>query len=227
MGRTGSASAKFWPATADLVRLAGALTLCLAFLVPAAVRAQSELPEADRADVARVENYLNGFTSLQSRFVQVGPAGDVAAGDFYLRRPGKLRFQYDPPVPLLIVADGFRLILHDYDLNHTDAWPVAATPLAPLLARTVDFSGFEMALRREPGILRLTLVDPDRADEGSVTLVFEDQPLALRQWVVLDARKMSTVVTLDSIAYEPDIANALFVFLPPDEEEEEEDSVNP
>ena len=204
------------------MRIACAAALCLALLVPTAALAQSGLSEADRADVARIEDYLNGFSSLQSRFIQVGPRGDVAVGDFFLRRPGKLRFQYDPPVPLLVVADGFRLILHDSELNHTNAWPVAATPLAPLLKETVDFSGFEAAMRRDPGVLRLTLVDPEHADEGSVTLVFQDQPLALRQWVVVDARKMSTVVTLDSISYEPDLANALFVFHPHAEEEEEE-----
>jgi outer membrane lipoprotein-sorting protein len=206
------------------------LALLVAFglgAVPA--QAQAELSEQDLANVARVEAYFNAFTTLSAQFSQIAPDGQVAEGDFYLRRPGRLRFEYAPPVPLLIVADGFRLILYDHELGQVNAWPVAATPLGPLVARTVDFinSGHAYAVETEPGILRLTLVDPDRPDDGSITLVFRDDPLELRHWEVTDPQGLVTVVVLTGMRIDPELAPELFMFNDPVAEEEVEDDPDP
>ena len=207
-------------------RLGLALVLALGF---AALPAQAELSEQDLANVARVEAYFNAITTLSAQFSQIAPDGQVAEGDFYLRRPGRLRFEYAPPVPLLIVADGFRLILYDYELGQVNAWPVAATPLGPLVARTVDFinSGHAQAVETEPGILRLTLVDPDRPDDGSITLVFRDDPLELRYWEVTDPQGLVTVVVLTGMRIDPDLEPELFVFKDPVAGEEVEDDPDP
>ena len=190
-----------------------------------ALPAQAELSEQDLANVARVEAYFNAITTLSAQFSQIAPNGQVAQGDFYLRRPGRLRFEYAPPVPLLIVADGFRLILYDHELGQVNAWPVAATPLGPLVAGTVDFinSGHAFAVETEPGILRLTLVDPDRPDDGSIALVFRDDPLELRHWEVTDPQGLVTVVVLTGMRIDPDLEPELFVFTDPLAEEEVED----
>jgi len=203
-------------------RLGLALVLALGF---AALPAQAELSEQDLANIARVEAYFNAITTLSAQFSQIAPDGQVAEGDFYLRRPGRLRFEYAPPVPLLIVADGFRLVLYDYELGQVNAWPVAATPLGPLVARTVDFinSGHGQAVETEPGILRLTLVDPDRPDDGSITLVFRDDPLELRYWEVTDPQGLVTVVVLTGMRINPDLEPKLFVFQDPVAEEVEDD----
>jgi outer membrane lipoprotein-sorting protein len=202
------------------------LVLALGF---AALPAQAELSEQDLANVARVEAYFNAITTLSAQFSQIAPDGQVAEGDFYLRRPGRLRFEYAPPVPLLIVADGFRLILYDYELGQVNAWPVAATPLGPLVARTVDLinSGHAQAVETEPGILRLTLVDPDRPDDGSITLVFRDDPLELRYWEVTDPQGLVTVVVLTGMRIDPDLEPELFVFKDPVAGEEVEDDPDP
>ena len=207
-------------------RLGLALVLALGF---AALPAQAELSEQDLANIARVEAYFNAITTLSAQFSQIAPDGQVAEGDFYLRRPGRLRFEYAPPVPLLIVADGFRLILYDYELGQVNAWPVAATPLGPLVARTVDFinSGHAQAVETEPGILRLTLVDPDRPDDGSITLVFRDDPLELRYWEVTDPQGLVTVVVLTGMRIDPDLEPELFVFKDPVAGEEVEDDPGP
>ena len=207
-------------------RLGLALVLALGFAV---LPAQAELSEQDLANVARVEAYFNAITTLSAQFSQIAPDGQVAEGDFYLRRPGRLRFEYAPPVPLLIVADGFRLILYDYELGQVNAWPVAATPLGPLVARTVDFinSGHAQAVETEPGILRLTLVDPDRPDDGSITLVFRDDPLELRYWEVTDPQGLVTVVVLTGMRIDPDLEPELFVFKDPVAGEEVEDDPDP
>ena len=207
-------------------RLGLALVLALGF---AALPAQAELSEQDLVNVARVEAYFNAITTLSAQFSQIAPDGQVAEGDFYLRRPGRLRFEYAPPVPLLIVADGFRLVLYDYELGQVNAWPVAATPLGPLVARTVDFinSGHAQAVETEPGILRLTLVDPDRPDDGSITLVFRDDPLELRYWEVTDPQGLVTVVVLTGMRIDPDLEPELFVFKDPVAGEEVEDDPDP
>ena len=194
--------------------------LVVATVVTAALPAAAELTEQDLGHVARVEAYFNAITTLSAQFSQIAPGGEVSQGDFYLRRPGRLRFEYAPPVPLLIVADGFRLILYDHELGQVNAWPVQATPLGPLVARTVDFinTGHAQAVEAAPGILRLTLVDPDRPDDGSITLVFRDDPLELRQWEVTDPQGLVTVVILTGMRINPILAPQLFVFNDPEAE---------
>ena len=203
--------------------LALALAAPLAFAF-ASAPALAELSDADLADVARIEAWLQSAETLSARFVQVAPDGAIAEGDFYLRRPRRLRFEYDPPVPLLIVADGFRITLYDRDLDQTTSWPVAATPLAPLVAETVDLSGgYAQAVRRDGGIVRLTIVDPDRPREGSLTLVFQDEPLQLLQWVVIDAAGLTTVIGLSEVAENVPLEASLFRIERPAEEEPEEE----
>ena len=177
-----------------------------AFAAPALGQA---LSAQDHADIARVEQYLNAIATLQARFVQIGPRGELAQGMFYLSRPNRLRFEYDAPAPILVVADGLRLIFYDKELDQENAWPIATTPLAPLLARTVSLTKQVTSVRRDLGVLRLTLIYPDRPGEGSLTLVFSDDPLELRQWTVVDAQVLSTVIALSAVeknlAVDPDL----------------------
>ena len=193
----------------------GALRLFAAALLAGhALPARAALTAADQADVGRAEQYLNAITTLQAKFLQIGPRGEIAEGVFYLARPGKLRFQYNPPAPALIVADGIRLVFYDRDLDQVTAWPVGSTPLAPLLARSINFTaeGNAQTVTRDPGVLRVTLIDPPRPREGALTLVFQDRPLELRQWVVLDAQGLNTVVALTDLQINPVLDAGLFVF---------------
>mgnify|MGYP003352122070 CR=1 FL=1 len=180
--------------------------------------AQTLSPE-DRADVARVEAYFNAITTLKARFTQIGPRGEIAEGWFYLSRPNRLRFEYDPPVLVMVVADGFRLIYYDKQLDQENAWPVAGTPLGPLLAREVTFDRKAViGVSRDPGVLRVTVVDPGKRDEGSMTLVFSDGPLELRQWTVVDVQGLSTIVALTNLEMKPVLDPDLF--RPPERKEE-------
>lgn len=203
----------------------------LGFGLVMAPPAHAELTEQDLNDVGRVEDYFNAIDTLSAQFVQIAPGGAVSEGDFYLRRPGRLRFEYAPPVPILIVADGFRLIFHDSELGQISAWPIHATPLGPLVARTVDLidSGHAQMVTRDPGVLRVTLIDPDRPGEGSIMLIFRDQPLELRQWEITDQQGLVTVVALTGMRINPALEPELFVFDDPTviPEEEEEEEVEP
>ncbi len=197
-------------------RLALALCAALAVMSAAGVNAAA-LSQADKRDIARVEKYLNTVKTLRARFFQVAPDGSLSEGGFWLRRPGRLRFEYDPPTPYLVIADGFWLVFFDQELDEPQRWPISDTPLGVLVAENVSFSetsGIE-AVNRGPGKLEITLRDQKRPDEGTLTLVFSDRPLQLRQWHVIDAQGQMTSVTLDKI--ETGMPLKIDLFVPPDQ----------
>ena len=197
-------------------RLALGLGL-LAGLSLAALPVRAELGPEDAATVARVAAYLNEVRSLEARFIQVGPNGELAQGDLYLRRPGRLRFEYDPPSPLLLVADGFWLILHDRELEQVSRWPIGDTPLGVLVAENIDLQGRTRVTKveRRSDVLTVTLIDRERPDEGSVTLVFSETPFRLHQWRVVDPQGGVTNLSLQSPRLNPKLDPELFTFTDP------------
>jgi outer membrane lipoprotein-sorting protein len=178
------------------------------------------LSEPDRQAVAQVEAYLNGIRTVAANFVQVGPEGQESRGEFYLRRPGRLRFEYMPPVPLLIVADGIWLIMHDTELEQVNRWPVFDTPLAPILARQIVLLGEDAAVEvvgvgRSEDRLDITVVDRESPEEGRLTLQFDRAPLALRGWAVHDTQGGITTVILNTVMLNQELDPALFSFTDP------------
>lgn len=178
--------------------LLGAPALLLA---GTAAPAAAALSGTDMRDLARISNYLNGITTLQGNFVQVGHDGELSEGTFYLRRPGRIRFEYRPPNPALVVADGVWVGVYDKRLNTLDRYPLNSTPLDLLLRERVDLrkEGAVQSIERGEGVMRVLAIDPDNADQGSITLVFGDNPLELRQWIVVDAQGLATTVALSAI----------------------------
>ncbi|MSO77735.1 MAG: outer membrane lipoprotein carrier protein LolA [Alphaproteobacteria bacterium] len=152
----------------------------------------------DQATVRRIEAYLNSITTLAGRFLQTSSDGGEASGRFYMWRPGRLRFDYDPPVPYLIVATGDLVIHYDRELKTASHIYQEATPAAFLLKSEIRFErGLRVTdLARRPGVLQLTFVQAKEPEAGSVTLVLGDNPLALRQWVVVDPQGVETRVSL-------------------------------
>jgi outer membrane lipoprotein-sorting protein len=197
--------------------LFAAFLLALPVLAALAPPARAALSERDRADIARVEAYLNGIQTLQGRFLQVAPDGGVSEGQVYLRRPGRLRFEYAPPSPILVVADGLFVVFHDKELGQTDRIPLGATPIGVLVRETIKLSGDVgvRAVSRAPGVLRVSLFDPARPEEGQITLVFGEQPLELRQWQVTDARGQVTSITLSGVELNQPLPGKLFVVTDP------------
>ena len=183
--------------------IAGLLAAGLALAPAASAWAQAAtpapLPEADRALLARIEGYLDGLTTLRARFTQANADGSEDHGVLWLARPGHARIEYAPPTDILVVADGTWLIYYDAELDQVSHVPLGTGPFRFLLEDDVKLSG-EVAvtsLEVGAGLVRVTLVDRERADEGRVTLVFDAEPLSLRQWQVLDAQGFLTTVTLD------------------------------
>lgn len=177
-------------------------TLLAAMAVPPALAASPHHPPLsaeDQAQVKAAEDYLNGITTLKARFLQVSDNGAQAEGTAYLNRPGKLRLQYDPPSPLLVVADGTFLIVHDKTLDNPSYIPLGSTPAGVLVREHVALDKGDLAVTKvvhQPGLVAVTVVEADDAASGSITLIFTERPFLLRQWRVVDAQGQTTSVSL-------------------------------
>jgi outer membrane lipoprotein-sorting protein len=168
-------------------------------------------------DLARIETYLNGLRSLTARFVQVAPNGAIAEGTAWLERPGRMRFQYDPPSPLLLVAGHGLVVFHDASNQQTSNIPIGQTPLGILLADHVNLSGDVrvLSLTHRPGEIDLTVDRAASPGDGNLMLVFQNQPLALLGWLVTDAQRQQTRVTLANVQLGGRFAPSLFEFIDP------------
>ncbi len=172
----------------------------------------SAIDAQDKADLDRVSAYLSNLTDMQGNFLQVGPDGSLAEGKFYLRRPGRLRFEYTPPQHMLVVADGTWVAVKD-GFSATQRYPLGSTPLGILLQKHVDLASEVrvLSVERQPGVLRVKLQDKSGNAPGDLTLVFDEPSLQLRQWVVTDAQGLQTTVALRSVQSGLRADNALFV----------------
>jgi outer membrane lipoprotein-sorting protein len=179
--------------------------------------AAATLSDKDKADIARVEGLFNGIRTMEARFTQVDSTGGMAQGKLYMSRPGRLRFEYDPPVPLLIVADGTWLCVYDKEIKQVDRYPLGRTPIGVLVRDKISLTdGLEVTeVMRDSQAFGVTMVAPEHRDDGQLTLIFTENPFEFRQWQVLDAQGINTVVTLEDIKQGGDFSSALFVFNDP------------
>ena len=158
-----------------------------------------QLTAADQALVTQVETYLNDQKGLTANFLQVAADGSTRTGQAWLQRPGKMRFEYDPPDKQLLVAGFGLLVYYDPDLDQTTNIPLGSTPLGILLAKHVDLTSGNVVItniQQQPGEDDITLIRKGKPAAGSLTLVFGTDPLELRQWVVNDAQGRQTRVSL-------------------------------
>lgn len=201
--------------TLILLPLLAAVSVATAEAQAAALPAAA-LSAADRADLARIEAYLNGVHTLKARFLQVAPNGGLSEGTAWMERPGRMRFEYDPPTPLLLVAGHGLFFFHDSQLNQTTNLPLNATPLGLLLRDNLRLAGdvTVTGIERLPGQIQVSMVRTATPDDGSLTLVFADDPLALQQWMVVDAQRQETRVRLFHVELGGSFDPKLFVFNP-------------
>ncbi len=159
---------------------------------------RTSLSPDESAAVNRAVRYLNNISTMQARFIQVSSNGTYAEGEVILQRPGKLRFDYDPPHPVLIIANGLSLLFYDRELKQASFLPLWETPLWFLIRERVRLSDDVVVSGVELGhaTLRITLQDRTLEDAGSVTLVFSDRPLGLKRWEITDAQGVVTQVSL-------------------------------
>jgi outer membrane lipoprotein-sorting protein len=159
----------------------------------------SALTEAEAAAVKKAEAYLNGVKTLRARFLQINPDGGNHEGDIYVSRPGRMRLVYDPPTPMLMVADGAFLIYVDTEMKDASHISLDDTPAGILLKDNLSFTDPAVKLlgvKLGPGTVEITAVMTKDPTAGKLTLVFSDAPFELKQWRVLDAQNKEVAVTL-------------------------------
>jgi outer membrane lipoprotein-sorting protein len=196
----------------SIARHAAALVLAASFALPAA--AEYRLSDKDKADVARIEAYLNNIETLRSPFVQLASGGRFAEGTIYIERPRRLRLDYKPPATVQVYANGNWLLHVDTELETVTHIPISSTPVGFLVGDKIRFSGQVEVHRvvREKQTISVVLGETDAPEAGSFTLTFSDNPLQLRRWTVVDAQGVTTNVTLVGAAFNVAIPPGVFAF---------------
>ena len=175
------------------------------------------LSPQDSAELQKITAYLDGIHTMTAHFAQATANGGAATGSVWLARPGKMRFQYDPPNELLLLADTFYLYSWDPDLKTMNKVGLKSTPAWFLLRQPISFTDGVTVTRFEHSgnTIRITVVESAEPDAGSLTMVFSDNPLVLRQWTVVDQQGRVTNVSLSDVQYGMALDPKLFQYHAP------------
>jgi outer membrane lipoprotein-sorting protein len=162
--------------------------------------------------VPQIEQYFNGIRSLKARFVQSNPNGSVVQGTLYVRRPGRMRFEYDAPSQLKIVADGWQVTMWDNATRDFGQWPIGWTAASFLVKDPLVLSGDLQVekLERVNGMLEATMSQARRPQEGKVIVRLAENPLLLRGWTIIDNRGNRVTVSLSEMQTGLQLADSLF-----------------
>ncbi len=196
-----------------VLRFASAAVLALS--LAGGANAQGAFSAEDLDDLQRVNQYLNGLGFLTGRFVQISDTGGgYAEGTFYMAERTRLRFEYDPPIPLTFISDGYFVGIDNSELETTSQYPIGVTPLRVLLRADVDLTSDAnvTAVERLPGQLRIVASEDNGLAQGELTLIFSDPGLELRQWVIVDAQGHRTTVALQDVLEVDTLSRDLFRF---------------
>lgn len=193
-------------------RLSAFLAATLLALPAAAIAAPAPLDQ--------VSQHLRAVTSMTAGFVQTNRDGRSVSGQLSLKRPGRIRFQYQPGVPLLIVGDGHALTMIDYSVKQVSRWPVGSSPLGVLLDPTKDLARFARAVPGDGHRLLIEARDPKHPEFGTTTIAFDRAAgapagLMLLGWSTLDAQGNRTSVMLTQQRYNVAISDAAFRWTDP------------
>ncbi len=163
-------------------------------------------------DLDKISAWLNGLTTLTAAFVQTSPEGKTAQGTFYLARPGRLRFEYRAPSPLLIVATGGNIYVRNSRLNTVDRTSVSDTPLRLLLADDIDLkrNPAVLAINRVPGALVLHARSSTNRMSENMVITFSAPDIQIREWVVKDIQGDPTSVALSQVQTGMPLPDTLF-----------------
>lgn len=170
-------------------------------------------PARAQAGLDEISDYLDTLTSVEADFVQYNPDGSAMTGTMYLKRPGRVRFEYDGSNAPLVLINGGQVAVFDPLSNEPPfRFPVSATPLDTILGRDVDLTdgSIDTHLMESGDFTILNAQDPKFAEYGYVSLVFDTDPLMLRQWVVIDGAGQQTTIALKTIKANAGIRTSVF-----------------
>lgn len=184
------------------------------FLVGAGPTAPgTQFSDAQKATLDRVSAYLNGIRTMKGGFVQIDPNGEVEQGDFYIDKPGRMRFEYHPPAPTLVVSDGTTVAVKNNKLNTVDRYPLTDTPLDIILSNDIDLrhNAYVIGIGEQEGALVIRARSNSNRSQGDISIVFAEPQLELRQWTIVDSQGLSTTVSLQNVQSGVALPGTLFV----------------
>lgn len=187
-----------------------------AFVVPAIPAQAAQSGDLDRAVAA-----LRAISTMRADFVQTDRTGQSISGVLTLKRPGKIRFEYEKSVPMLIVGDGHALTVIDYEVNQVQRWPIKNSPLGALLDPGRNVSRFgKLIPTGNPDVLSIEVHDAKHPEYGTITLIFVKKAgapggMELVSWVALDSQNKRTTIRLTNQRYGMDVSDRTFTFRDP------------
>jgi outer membrane lipoprotein-sorting protein len=183
--------------------VAAVLLFATAAVSFAAAPAPAPLTPQDSLVLQRLAAYLNGIRTMTAHFQQIASNGGASAGTVWVARPGRMRFEYDPQGAITMLADSTSIYYWDKQLGQTSKYELRSTPAWFFLRDPMSFGGDVIVTRFEnsAGVIRVTVVEQAQPEAGSLTLVLTDNPLALRQWVVVDQQGKTTTVSLSNLQF--------------------------
>lgn len=185
----------------------------LAVLSTVALLVVAALPaKAQQVGIPEVEAYFNSIRTLKARFIQTNPNGSIVQGTLFLRRPGRMRFEYDAPSQLKIVADGYQVTMWDNATRDFGQWPIGWTAASFLVKEPLVLSGDLQVekIDRVNGNVEVTMVQAKKPQEGKVIARLAENPLRLAGWTIIDNRGNRVTVALADLQTGMQLADSLF-----------------
>lgn len=168
---------------------------------------------AEELSLDQISNYLNGLKSAKGGFTQINDDGTISTGSIYIKRPGRIRFEYNPPAEALVIAGGGQVAIFDVKSNQPpEQYPLKRTPLNLILQRNVDLARANMVVGHgfDGTATTVTAQDPENPEYGTIKLVFSGPPVELRQWIITSEDGTETTVILGDMDNGADLAASLF-----------------
>lgn len=185
----------------------------LTFFVATALALYAGTVSAQPLTLDQISDYLNRLQTAQGGFTQINQDGSLSTGQIYIKRPGRIRFEYNPPAQSLVLASAGTVAIFDPRSNTgPEQYPLSRTPLSIILAENVDLERARMVTNvvSDDTTTTVTAQDPDNPDYGSIQMVFTANPVELRQWIVTDDLGGETTVILNDLETGGDISSVLF-----------------
>ena len=206
----------------SLTNLSGAADLAaLVVSAPMTGFAEAAQAQAPAATLAQAVSALRGISTMTADFTQTDRNGQRVSGVLTLKRPGKIRFQYERGVPMLIVSDGRSLNMIDYEVRQVQRWPIGNSPLGALLDPNRDVSRFgTLQPTTDPNVVSIEVRDRAHPEYGVITLIFVHKAsapggLELTSWVALDSQNRRTTIRLSNQRYGAAVADSAFRWTDP------------
>jgi outer membrane lipoprotein-sorting protein len=166
----------------------------------------------------QAQNYLNKIRTMKAAFTQVAPNGQISNGTLYIKRAGKMRWEYAPPTPIIMVTRGTFLRYYDHELEQVSDIPIAGTIASYLAKDNINFASNEIKVLEavsDSGVQVVRITSSKSPDEGEISFIFSEKPYKLKNILTKDSKGLETTIALQNAEYNLKLNDELFEILDP------------